>query len=144
MSSRFLRSNTSTSNASCAPSISAGKVAPAVRYAAQFAEEFNAQLTIVHAIPTARDIPSMYVDQDWRHVLVQNAKAQIENLQEQPGNSTPIFGSKPTRFPAASEIAPLRFQADLSRHRPQCGRGCFGAAPHQCLFHHPAVALPGD
>jgi len=62
----------------------------ALRYAVNFAEEFGAKLTIVHAIPTARDIPSMYVDPDWRHVLIQNASAQIENLQTSLGSDADV------------------------------------------------------
>jgi nucleotide-binding universal stress UspA family protein len=62
----------------------------ALRYAYYFAEEFGAQLTIVHAIPTARDIPGMYVDQDWRHVLTQNAAAAIENLQNSLGSKAEV------------------------------------------------------
>ena len=62
----------------------------ALRYAFNFAQEFGAKLTIVHAIPTARDIPGMYVDQDWRRVLTQNAAAQIENLQNSLGSNAEV------------------------------------------------------
>jgi nucleotide-binding universal stress UspA family protein len=62
----------------------------ALRYAVQFGEEFNAKVTIVHAIPTARDVPGMYVDQDWRQTLTQNATAQIESLRSSLGSDAEI------------------------------------------------------
>jgi nucleotide-binding universal stress UspA family protein len=62
----------------------------ALRYAHKFAEEFGAALTIVHAIPTARDIPGMYVDPDWRHILTENAAADIANLQNSVGSHADV------------------------------------------------------
>jgi nucleotide-binding universal stress UspA family protein len=62
----------------------------ALKYASQFASEFQSDLTIVHAIPTARDIPNVYVDQDWRQVLFQNAESTIENLQASLGTRADV------------------------------------------------------
>jgi len=84
----------------------------AVRYAWKFAEEFGAKLSIVHAIPTARDIPSMYVDQDWRHTLVQNAKAQIENLQDSLGTDADMHIAA-DEVPGAVSNCASSLQADL-------------------------------
>lgn len=84
----------------------------ALRYAAAFAEEFGAALTIVHAIPTARDIPSMYVDRDWRHVLIQNAKSQIENLQESLGIQAAVR-IEADEVPSAVRNCATSMQADL-------------------------------
>lgn len=84
----------------------------AIRYAWKFAEEFGAKLTIVHAIPTARDIPSIYVDQDWRHTLIQNAKAQIENMQESLGTDADIH-IEADEVPSAVRNCASSLQADL-------------------------------
>ena len=51
----------------------------ALRYAHQFAEEFGAKLTIVHAIPTAQDIPG-----------TENAKARIEDLRNSLGSDAEV------------------------------------------------------
>jgi nucleotide-binding universal stress UspA family protein len=83
-----------------------------VRYAWKFAEEFGAKLTIVHAIPTARDIPSMYVDQDWRQTLMQNAKTQIENMQVSLGTDADIH-IEADEAPSAVSNCASSLQADL-------------------------------
>jgi len=62
----------------------------ALKYATQFAAEFDAAVTIVHAVPTARDVPSVAVDPDWRQMLIQNADAQIENLQNSLGSNAEV------------------------------------------------------
>lgn len=53
----------------------------ALKYAQALASEFDATLTIVHAIPTARAIPDFYSDQDFCATLMQNAKARIEEMK---------------------------------------------------------------
>ncbi len=62
----------------------------ALKYALALAAEFDAAVTIMHAIPTARDIPNMYVDQDWRQMLIQNAAAQIETVQSSLGSHADV------------------------------------------------------
>jgi nucleotide-binding universal stress UspA family protein len=84
----------------------------ALRYAHQFAEEFGAKLTIVHAIPTARDIPGMYVDQDWRQVLTENAKAQIEAIQNSLGSHAEVR-IEADEAPSAVKNCAAALNADL-------------------------------
>lgn len=57
----------------------------ALKWAAEFAEEVGADLTIAHAIPTAKDIPDFYADQDWKNDLIHHAKGEIEHLQQSLG-----------------------------------------------------------
>lgn len=57
----------------------------ALRWAAKFAEEFGANLIIAHAIPSAKDVPGFYTDQDFKSNLRQQAMERIEHLQQSLG-----------------------------------------------------------
>jgi nucleotide-binding universal stress UspA family protein len=57
----------------------------ALRWAGLFAAEMGAHLTIVHAIPTAKDHPNVYCDQDWKHELMHSAKDKIHTMQRSLG-----------------------------------------------------------
>lgn len=52
----------------------------ALKYAHGMATDFHAELTVVHCVPQARDLPNEYSDAGWWHNLVENAQSSIENL----------------------------------------------------------------
>lgn len=84
----------------------------ALRWAGMFANEFGARLTIVHAIPTAKDHPNVYGDQDWKQELIRLATAKIEALQD----SAEVDGAIsiiPDEVPYAVSTTALHNDADL-------------------------------
>ena len=84
----------------------------ALRWAGLFANEFGAQLTTVHAMPTAKDQPNVYCDQDWKQELSRIAKDKIQTLQRSlglDGNITVI----PDEVPFAVSTTALHNNADL-------------------------------
>lgn len=52
----------------------------ALKTARGVAREFGADLTVVHAVPSARDVPGMPDDPDWRQTLLQSAHGQIAGV----------------------------------------------------------------
>jgi nucleotide-binding universal stress UspA family protein len=59
-------------------------------WAAQFAAEYNARLTIVHAAPPVEIGQSRYFDPAWRLALIQQAKDEIAKLQESLGSRADV------------------------------------------------------
>lgn len=84
----------------------------ALRWAGLFAHEFGARLTIVHAVPTAKDHPNVYCDQDWKTELVRGAKEKIEALQRGLGLDACI-SVIPDEVPFAVSTTALHNNADL-------------------------------
>jgi nucleotide-binding universal stress UspA family protein len=84
----------------------------AMRWASLFANEFGAKITIVHAVPTAKDHPNVYCDQDWKFELVRGAKEKIENLQRSLGMEADI-SVIPDEVPFAVSTTALHHNADL-------------------------------
>jgi nucleotide-binding universal stress UspA family protein len=84
----------------------------AMRWAWLFANEFGARVTIVHAVPTAKDHPNVYCDQDWKFELVRGAKEKIENLQRSLGMEADI-AVIPDEVPFAVSTTALHHNADL-------------------------------
>jgi nucleotide-binding universal stress UspA family protein len=56
-----------------------------LRWAAKFAEIVDAQLTVAHAVPTAKDVPDFYTDQDFKNDLLHQAREKIDQLQQSLG-----------------------------------------------------------
>ena len=83
-----------------------------LRWAGLFANEFGARLTIVHAIPTAKDHPNVYCDQDWKHELTRGAKDKIMSLQRSLGLEAAI-SVIPDEAPFAVSTTALHNNADL-------------------------------
>lgn len=52
----------------------------ALQYAKGVASDFGAELTVVHCVPQARDLPNEYTDSGWWHELIENTETTIENL----------------------------------------------------------------
>lgn len=84
----------------------------ALRWAGLFANEFGAHLTIVHAVPTAKDHPNMYCDQVWKQDLVRGAKEKIQTLQRSLGFDGSI-AVIPDEVPFAVSTTALHNNADL-------------------------------
>ena len=84
----------------------------ALKWAAMFAEEVGADLTIAHAIPTAKDIPDFYTDQDWKHSLIHHAKEEIEHLQQSLGTQA-LVSIVPDEVPAGIRGCVEGLNADL-------------------------------
>lgn len=83
-----------------------------LRWAGLFAREFSAHLTIVHAVPTAKDHPNVYCDQEWKYELVRGAKDKIAALQR----SLAVEGAVsviPDEVPFAVSTTALHNNADL-------------------------------
>jgi len=59
-------------------------------WAAKFAEEFGASLHLVHALPMLGGGQAEYFDPDWRLLLTNQAKEQIEELQQKSGTSASV------------------------------------------------------
>jgi nucleotide-binding universal stress UspA family protein len=68
----------------CAIDLSA-KSCGALRWAAQFASEYGAQLTIVHAIPAAMCAEVQYMHPDWQEQLIELSRADVAKLQRSLG-----------------------------------------------------------
>jgi nucleotide-binding universal stress UspA family protein len=84
----------------------------ALRWAGLFVNEFGAHLTIVHAMPAAKDHPNVYCDQVWKQELVNGAKEKIQSLQR----SLALEGSIaviPDEVPFAVSTTALHNNADL-------------------------------
>lgn len=62
----------------------------ALTWAAKFAEQAGADLTIAHAIPAAQDIPDFYTDEDFKSDLLHNARENIAHLQESLGTQAKV------------------------------------------------------
>lgn len=58
---------------------------PALKMAARLAEEFGANLTVVHALPAAHETVGVASDQDWNAQLSRQAKERIAALKESTG-----------------------------------------------------------
>lgn len=84
----------------------------ALRWAGLFANEFGAHLTIVHAVPTAKDQPNVYCDQDWKQELSRGAKEKIQNLQRSLGLEGSI-AVIPDEVPFAVSTTALHNNADV-------------------------------
>lgn len=84
----------------------------ALRWAGLFASEFGARLTIVHAVPTAKDHPNVYCDQDWKFELVRGAKDKIQGLQRSLGLEASITVI-PDEVPFAVSTTAVHNNADL-------------------------------
>ena len=84
----------------------------ALRWAGLFAREFNAHLSVVHAVPTAKDHPNIYSDPDWKFELTRVAKEKIQALLdtlELEGSITVI----PDEVPFAVSSTAKQDDADL-------------------------------
>jgi nucleotide-binding universal stress UspA family protein len=59
-------------------------------WASRFAREFDASLHLVHALPMLGGGQAEYFDPDWRLLLSNQAKEQIEELQQKAGTAASV------------------------------------------------------
>jgi nucleotide-binding universal stress UspA family protein len=55
---------------------------PTLRWAKEFAAEFGASLTVVHAIPAAKDVVSLYADEKAKEKLIAHATERIQAVKD--------------------------------------------------------------
>jgi nucleotide-binding universal stress UspA family protein len=63
---------------------------PTLRWANEFAAEFGASLTVVHAIPEAKEAVSLYADDQAREKLVRQATEQVEAVKNCVGSNASV------------------------------------------------------
>lgn len=63
---------------------------PTLRWAKDFAAEFDAGLTVVHALPAARDVVSLYSDQAAREQMIQDATERVKAVEDCVGAAAKI------------------------------------------------------
>jgi nucleotide-binding universal stress UspA family protein len=63
---------------------------PTLRWAKQFAAEFGAGLTVVHAIPAAKDVVSLYADQQAKEKLIRLATERVQAIKECVGAAADV------------------------------------------------------
>ena len=63
---------------------------PSMRFACRLAQDNNAKLVLVHAIPGAEVAPEKYFDTDLRHYLEEDARKTIGQLQQTAGVGAPL------------------------------------------------------
>ncbi len=89
----------------------------AIRWAGLFAQEFGARLTIVHAVPAAKDHPNVYCDQDWKFELLRGAREKIQNMLGSLGLEAGITVI-PDEVPFAVGTTAVQSNADLLDRSP--------------------------
>lgn len=62
-----------------------------LKWAADFAADFNATLKIVHAVPMLESGQSQYFDPDWRVMLFNRAREQVEKVQQEAGTEAEMI-----------------------------------------------------
>jgi nucleotide-binding universal stress UspA family protein len=63
---------------------------PTLRWAKEFASEFDASLTVVHAIPAAKEAINLYADEQAREKLIRAATEKIRSVQDCVGSSAEV------------------------------------------------------
>ena len=61
-----------------------------MKWASQFAAEYGARLTIIHAIPSPASAGGEYMYTDWHEQAADWARTQIESLQSSLGTSADV------------------------------------------------------
>jgi len=64
---------------------------PALTLAGRLAEDFDASLTVVHALPAVHATAAVGADQDWRVEIARDARARIEKLQDATGTHADVI-----------------------------------------------------
>jgi nucleotide-binding universal stress UspA family protein len=63
---------------------------PTLRWAKEFAAEFGASLTVVHAVPEAKDVVSLYADEQAKEKLIRRATEKVQAVKDCVGSSGDI------------------------------------------------------
>jgi nucleotide-binding universal stress UspA family protein len=84
-----------------------------VKWAGCFAAQVGATLTVVHAVPFAKDPPYMYVDQAYKHERLNEARDCVDRLLSATGFRTAPIRVIADDVPSAIAAAALDVNADL-------------------------------
>ncbi len=63
---------------------------PTLRWATEFAAEFDAGLTVVHAVPQAKEAISLYADQSAKEKLIRQATERVQAVKDCVGSGAEI------------------------------------------------------
>jgi nucleotide-binding universal stress UspA family protein len=85
----------------------------ALKWASDFAGEFQAQLTVAHITPSLEGKTGEYFDPTWRDCLAQSAREEIEEMQDRAGSNGTVFIDDCNSIPQAVGSAALQLEADL-------------------------------
>lgn len=84
-----------------------------LKWASDFAEEFQAQLIVAHITPSLEGRAGEYFDPDWRGCLAQSARERLDAMQKSVGTHGDAFVEDNNSVPAAICGAASEFEADL-------------------------------
>ena len=71
-------------NIACAVDLAPSNLVP-VETAAELAEEYGAELTLIHIVPTSDAVPARYMDTDLRNTLIKEARETLQQQCDQMG-----------------------------------------------------------
>ncbi len=76
-----------------------------IRWGSEFAKQFCASVTLIHAVPALRAHDEAFFDPDWRVMLANTARERIEAIQHEVGDRSPIYitEGEPAKAVAAAE-----------------------------------------
>lgn len=104
-------SSASFTNVMCAVDLT-NKSLPALRFASKLAQDFQAKLWLIHAVPGAETRPEKYLDADLQAYLQDEARKAITKMLEEAGISAQIcLGAG--EVPHVVREAALHHKADL-------------------------------
>ena len=86
--------------------------AKALKWASNFAGEFNAQLMAAHITPSP-EARGEYFDPDWREDMARSAREQLEAMQKNAGTNADVLITDNNNIPLAISSAASEFEADL-------------------------------
>lgn len=84
----------------------------ALAWAANFAGEFQARLTVVHVTPSL-EARGEYFDPDWRRALAQSARERLDAMQKETQTNGEVFVTDNNNIPLAISSAATELGADL-------------------------------
>ena len=85
----------------------------ALRWASDFAEEFQAQLIVAHITPSIEGRAGEYFDPDWRGFLTQSAREKMDAMQSNLGTHGDSFIDDSNSVAQAVCEAAVKFEVDL-------------------------------
>jgi nucleotide-binding universal stress UspA family protein len=84
----------------------------ALKWASDFADEFQADLTVAHITPSLEG-RTEYFDPNWRDCLAQSAREKIEEMEKSAGTNGTVFIDDSNNIPLAVSSAAEKLEADL-------------------------------
>jgi nucleotide-binding universal stress UspA family protein len=98
----------------------------ALKWASEFASEFQAELTVAHVTPSLEGRTNEYFDPSWRDCLAQSAREKIEEMQKNAGSNGGVFIEDSNSIPQAVSSAASQLDADLVVIGRAASRGVMG------------------